>query len=210
MNMKRDTNDNAPATRTIDIKNVLKAFSAILAVIVLIAFFLLKRNPTEGDSPPPPTEESLLEQESNLGQNLPGSYGDIRIEQPREPTPVEPQIVQPVVEPIREIVVIEPEKPRELTEEELYQLERAKMRRQLAEQARVAPLQKSGKGISSSSTSTNYGGGAAGSSRANDRLSQMMMQNDPNGTQQKKEFAAQNIDDNIYLGQSTSSVYLQI
>ena len=193
MNLKRDTNTNAPETRNIDIKNVIKAFSVILVVILLITFVVLKRNSNPKDTEPPSTEESLLEQEANMGKDLPGSYDKLKFEVPKEPGEKQ----EPDLEPIKEIVVIEPEKPKELTEEEKEALERAKRRRQLAEQAKASPLKKSGKGISASGSS---GSGTTGSSRSNDKINQMLNQNDPNETAQKKEFAKQNIDDNFILG----------
>lgn len=193
MDLNKITNENAPETRNINVKNVVKGFSIILLVIGLMTLLIFKKKGTRIEIDPPSNEESLLEQEANMGKNLPGNYGDVKHEIPKESTPIQ----EAKSEPIKEVIIIEPEKPKQLTDEEKEQLERAKRRRQLAEQARTAPLKKSAKGnYSTNSTSVN----STGTQRSSDKINQLLNQNDPNETAQKKEFARQNIDDNFILG----------
>ena len=192
MDLNKITNENAPGTRNINVKNVVKGFSIILIVIALITLLIFKKKGNQMEIEQPSNEESLIEQEANMGKNLPGSYGDVKHETPKEPVPIQ----EAKAEPIKEIIVIEPEKPKQLTDEEKEQIERAKRRRQLAEQARTAPLKKTSKGNYNSSTSVN----SSGTSRSSDKINQLLNQNDPNETAQKKEFAKQNIDDNFILG----------
>lgn len=193
MDLNKITNENAPETRNINVKNVVKGFTIILLAILLMTFLIFKKKGNQIEIETPSNEESLLEQEANMGKDLPGSYDKLKFEAAKEPTLIQ----ETKGEPIKEIIVIEPEKPKQLTEEEKEQLERAKRRRQLAEQARTSPLKKSAKGnYTTNSTSVN----SANTSRSSDKINQLLNQNDSNETAQKKEFAKQNIDDNFILG----------